>query len=583
MPDQFLEWNDVKSFIRRRRKSFVFLFLIIFFSSIIVAFALPPIYRAETTLVIEEQQVPENFVGSAITNYAEERLSIIRQQIFSSERLREIIEKFELYPEIRQKHGMGEAVRKMRKSMGLETESVDFTNPKTGRTMSTIIAFALYYEGREPETAQKVANDLSELFLEEDIRLKEKKTAATTEFLSAELEALKEQLQLYEQKISDFKQLHFGVLPEHSSVNLASIGRLERELDRVNMQIRDLQDRKIIIEGQMANIDPLLPIKIDGENVVRNPAERLKYLRLNLISLQSKLHDKHPDISKLKREIQELENQVGVTGGYQEELKRLNSLKAELAGMEGRFGPNYPDVVKTKKEIQMLENSIAGKRKESRVRNLSHQVPDNPNYINLMTQKSSIDATIDNLMGDRRSIQEELVKFRQRIEKAPVVEKEYNELTRDYNTTKRKYDDVMNNLMAANVAKGVEEGEHGQRFEIKNYAYLPEKPYKPNRLNIILLGFVVASGLGIGLAALQEGLDTSIKTEKELSKLIGVPVLTVISKVETPKEKNKRLFRRLLLVCAFLGFMLIAAIIVNEYLMPLDEFWSAIVNNAKNM
>jgi polysaccharide biosynthesis transport protein len=90
----------------------------------------------------------------------------------------------------------------------------------------------------------------------------------------------------------------------------------------------------------MANVDPLLPIRMDGENMARNPAERLKYLRLNLISLQSKLHDKHPDINKLKREIQELENQVGATGGYQAELKRLNSLKAELAGMEGRFGPN---------------------------------------------------------------------------------------------------------------------------------------------------------------------------------------------------------------------------------------------------
>jgi polysaccharide biosynthesis transport protein len=583
MPDQFLEWNDVKSFIRRRRKSFVFLFLIVFFSSIIIAFALPPIYRAESTLVIEEQQVPENFVGSTITAYAQERLSIIRQQIFSSERLREIIEKFELYPEIREKHGMGEAIRKMRQFIGLETESADFTNPKTGKTISTTIAFVLYYEGRDPETVQKVANVLSELFLEEDIKLKEKMTTATTGFLSAELEALKEQLQLYEQKISEFKQLHFGVLPEHSSVNLESIGRLERELDRVNMQIRDLQDRKIIIEGQMANVDPLLPIRMDGENMARNPAERLKYLRLNLISLQSKLHDKHPDINKLKREIQELENQVGVTGGYQEELKRLNSLKAELAGMEGRFGPQHPDVVKLTKEIQILEKTIAGKRNESRVRNISRQVPDNPTYINLMTQKSSIDATIDNLMSDRRSIQEELAKFRQRIEKAPLVEKEYNELTRDYNTTKRKYDEVMNNLMAANVAKGVEEGQHGQRFKIKNYAYLPEKPYKPNRLAIILLGFVLASGLGLGLAALQESLDTSIKTEKELNKLVGIPVLTVISKVETQKEKTRRVFQRLILVCAFLGFILIAAIIVNEYLMPINEFWSVIVNNAKNM
>jgi uncharacterized protein involved in exopolysaccharide biosynthesis len=344
-----------------------------------------------------------------------------------------------------------------------------------------------------------------------------------------------------------------------------------------------MQDRKIIIEGQIANVDPLLPIQIDGENMARNPAERLKYLRLNLISLQSKLHDKHPDISKLKREIQELENQVGASGGYQAELKKLNSLKVELGAMEGRFGPSHPDVVKTKKEIQMLENSVAGKRNQAGNRNISQQVPDNPTYINLMTQKSSINATIDNLMSDRRSIQDELAKFRQRIEKAPQVEKEYNELTRDYNTTKRKYDDVMNNLMAANVAKGVEEGQHGQRFEIKNYAYLPEKPYKPNRLAIILLGFILASGLGVGLAALQESLDTSIKTEKELNKLAGIPVLTIISKVETQKEKTRKMFRRLLLVCAFLGFMLITAKIVNEYLMPLNEFWTVIVTNAKNM
>jgi polysaccharide biosynthesis transport protein len=139
-------------------------------------------------------------------------------------------------------------------------------------------------------------------------------------------------------------------------VNLASLGRLERELERVNMQIRDLQDRKIIIEGQMVNIDPLLPIHIDGENVARNPAERLKYLRLNLISRQSVLHDKHPDIIKLKREIRELEKSGRILGRKTRwNLKRLNSLKAELATTEGRYGPNHPDVVKLNKEIQMLE------------------------------------------------------------------------------------------------------------------------------------------------------------------------------------------------------------------------------------
>jgi polysaccharide biosynthesis transport protein len=583
MADQNLEWNDIKSFIRRRRKTFVLVFLLLFFSSIIIAFTLPSIYRGETTLFIEEQQIPENFVGVPITTYAEERLNNIRQQIFSNDRLRGIIEKFDLYPDTREKYGMGEAIHKLRLSIGMETESAEFINPRTGKTMAATIAFILYYEGRDPETVQKVTNNLSELFLEEDIRIKEKRTTATTDFLSMELKTLKEQLQLYDDKISEYKQKHFGELPEHTSVNLASIGRLERELERVNMQIRDLQDRKIILEGQMITVDPLLPINIDGENVARNPAERLKYLRLNLLSLQSVLHDKHPDIVKAKREIRELENQIGGAGGTQVELKKLSSLKTELAGAEGRYGSNHPDVIRLNKEIQTLEKSISGKTSSNEVRTLSKQVPDNPIYINLTTQISSIDSSIDNLMSDRQNIQQELNKYRKRIENAPFVEKEYNDLTRDYNTTKQKYDETMNKLMGANVAKGIEEGHHGQRFEIKNYAYLPEKPYKPNRLNIILLGFVVASGLGLGLAALYESLDNSIKTEKELNKLVNIPVLTVISKVETQKEKNKKIIQRLIWACAFLGIIFIGATIVNEYFMPINELWSVIVTNAKNM
>lgn len=583
MTDQNIEWNDVKSFVRRRKKSFLVVFTIIFISSVILAFTLPPIYRGETNIFIEEQQIPESFVGSTITTYAEERLNIIKQQVFSGDRLKNVIETFNLYPEIREKHGMAEAIAEMREAIGMETRSASYTNPRTGKTISAAIAFVLYYEGRDPETVQKITNVLSDLFLEEDYRIKEKMTTATTGFLSTESEALKEQLQVYEQRISEFKLTHFGELPEHESVNLASIGRLEREYERVNLQIRDLQDRKIILEGQLATVDPLLPVQVDGENVARNPAERLKYLRLKLISLQSVLHDTHPDMNKLKREIKELENQVGVTVDYQEELKRLETLRTDLAAMEGRYGSKHPDVIKLKKEIKILENSIDGKIDSGRTRSIAKQVPDNPVYINLDTQISSIEASIYNLMDDRKKIQEDLDLYRQRIEKSPLVEKEYNELTRDYNTKKAKYDEVMKNLMAANVAKGVEEGQHGQRFEIKNYAYLPGKPYKPNRLAIILLGFVLASGLGIGLASLQEFFDNSIKTEKELNKLFGLPVLSVISKVETRKEKIKRIYRSLIWTSAVFVFVLIGAIILHEYLVPLDELWVIIKNNVKNM
>ena len=583
MANQILEWKDVKSFIRRRKKLFFIAFIITLFSSIVVALTLPSIFRADTTILIEEQQIPENLVQSTITSYAEERLNTIKRQVLSNDRLKEIIKDANLYPEIQVEEGMGSAVDAMLESIELEPESVGFTDPKTGKPMSMTIAVVLSYEGEDPKTVQEITNVLGQLFLEEDVKIREKITNATTNFLMAESESLKKQIQLLEKKITAFKAEHFGELPEHSSVNLETIGRLERELDQVEMQIRNFQEKKINLEGQRITVDPLLPIQIDGRNVARNPAEHLKYLRLQLISLQSALSDKHPDVIKIKREIEKLESQGGGSGDAREEIKRLDSLKVKLAGLKSRYGPKHPDVVKLTKEIKILERSIKNINRRSRTRMMAQEMPDNPMYINLTTQISSINTSIGNLMSDKQSIQEDLVKVRKRILNAPIVEKEYNELTRDYSVTKQKYNEILNKLMTANVAKGMEEGQHGQRFDIKSPAYLPTKPYKPNRIAIILLGFVLASGFGFGLAAIQEFFDHSIKNDKELAAVIGIPVLTVISNVKTRQEKIRGMYRGLVWVFAVFGFILIGAKIIDAYLMPVSELWNIILINAKNM
>lgn len=584
MADQTVEWHDVRGFVRRRKKLFFAASLIVFLISVVVAFVLPPIYRGETTILIEDQQIPANFVQSTITAYAEERLRTIERQVFSSDRLKEIITQFDLYPDIRAEYGMGEAVLKMRDSISLETESATFVNPTTGKSMAATIAFMLYYEGREPETVQKVTNVLSELFLQEEVKLKEKITNVTSEFLKAELESLKEQIRDYEEKISQFKQANFRELPEYNQVNLDTIARLEREQDRVRMEIRSLEERRISLQGQMATVDPLLPIKIDGENVARNPGDQLKTLRLRLLSLQSRLSDKHPDVIKLKSEISMLEGQTGTSGDYQEEIKKLESLNVELTALKGRYGPKHPDVVRLAREKEALEKLIGGRRETGRrVRKMSQEAPDNPMYVSLKTQIATINTSIAGLLSDQVEIERDLAEYRQRIENAPMVEKEYNELTRDYAATKAKYNEIMKNLMTANVARQLEEGQHGQRFEIKNYAFLPVKPYKPNRIAIILLGFVLAVGSGFSLAALQEYFDHSIKSEKDLASLVGIPVLTVISKVETREEKNRRLTRWLAWTAAVFGFVAVGLKLLNDHVMPIGDLWDIILTNAKNM
>jgi protein tyrosine kinase modulator len=131
-------------------------------------------------------------------------------------------------------------------------------------------------------------------------------------------------------------------------------------------------------------------------------------------------------------------------------------------------------------------------------------------------------------------------------------------------------------LLTARIAQGMEQTQRGERFTIAEPAQLPEKPFKPNRIAIILLGFVLALGAGVGFAAVREAVDRSVKTADELNSITGVPVFSVISLMETDEEKRARLIRRIILIATAVGVIVVALILVNQFVMPLDIIWAKV-------
>ena len=304
-----------------------------------------------------------------------------------------------------------------------------------------------------------------------------------------------------------------------------------------------------------------------------NPKERLKRLRLRLISLQSSLSEKHPDIIKLKKEIKELEIKVGKSDDSVAKVRRLNDLEGQLATLQGKLGPKHPDVVKLSKEVRVLSKEVDELLTEKAKTEVSDQKPDNPAYINLMTRITALELEIEALIKARDKVEEKMDEYERKIERAPLVEKEYLELTRDYENAKRKHSEIVNKLLTARISKGMEQTQRGERFAITEPAQLPEKPYKPNRIAIALIGFVLAIGAGVGLAAAREAMDHSVKTADELNSLTGVPVFSVVSLMETDEERRPRLIRRILLVATAVGGIVVALILVNQFVMPLDIIW----------
>jgi uncharacterized protein involved in exopolysaccharide biosynthesis len=533
--DTGLQLTDIKTIIRRRKKGFWAIFTIIFLAGVITAIALPPIYKSAAIIQVEEQEIPQDFVQSTVSDYVEERLAKIKHHILDRNNLLRIAKNYNLYSDAKDRISNDEIVRKMKKNITLEPIVSDLQIQSRNRDNTINLAFALSYQGKDPESVMKVTERLSNLFLEEDAKRRERVVSVTNEFLKAEQMRIKSDIDAYEKKVSDFKKAHLHELPDEQGYNFQAILRLERDLHNAESELRLRKEKEMLLNSQLARIEPLTPIIVEGDNVATNPNQRLKQLYLALTRLRSLYSEKYPDIKKVKNEIRELEAQVKTSDVTILKVKRLQQLEDQLAEMQGIYGPNHPEIKAVKREIAILKPEVSSLMTETVKIKISEEKPDNPAYINLITQINAIKMEMEAIEADKKQMLQERDGFQRRIEKAPFVEKELNALMRDLDSSQTKYRDISNKLMEARIAGELEGKQQADRVSIASSAYLPSNPFKPNRLLILVIGFINAFVIGSFFVALREGMDSNVRTTEQIKQITGVPVLSSISLIIRPR------------------------------------------------
>ena len=173
--------------LRRRKLSLVLPAVLVFLAGVAAAFLWPPVYKSTATILIEEQDVPTDFVMTTVTSFAEQRIQQINQRIISFSRLLEIIQQHGLYPELRERRTTEEIVEQMREDTALLPVSAEVIDRRTGRPTAATIAFTLSYQGKNPQKVQQVANVLVSLFLGENLKERVKQVEETSEFLESEI------------------------------------------------------------------------------------------------------------------------------------------------------------------------------------------------------------------------------------------------------------------------------------------------------------------------------------------------------------------------------------------------------------
>jgi succinoglycan biosynthesis transport protein ExoP len=556
---------------RRRRKLIAFTSVGLLTVSLTLGFLWPPTYKSTATILIEEQEIPSDLVRSTITSYADQRIETIKQQVMSRTTLWKVVDQFGLYHDQRKNSPAEEIVKQFIKDIEVEVISADVVDKRTQHATKATIAFTVAYQNRSPELAQKVANELTSLFLGENLKSRERQAQEATTFLQQEAENLERHINDIDEKVAKFKRRANGALPELTPLNQQLMNQAERELMDIDQQIRGLDERKTYLEGELATIKPNTPIlSVTGERIL-DSTERLRALRAEYAAAAANLSADHPDILKMKQEIDALEKETGQLPDAEEASKRLIDARAALSTDLERLGSAHPDIFQAQRKVAALEQEVF--RLNARPNRIRNQRPENPAYINLQAQLNSALSSLDALRKTRIEVKRRLSEYATRLERSPGIEPEYLVLIRDRDTTAQKYQEIRSRLLEAKVAEGLEVQRKGERFSLIDPPSLPEKPFKPNRMAIVLLGFILAIGGGIGSGAVAESLDHSIRSPEQLLTLTQHFPLAVIPFMPNEEDVSRVRIRRRLAQTAGLGVLGTALVILHVYVIPLDVLW----------
>jgi len=550
--------------LRRRKGRGLAVASVLFAMIVVVTMVWPTKYESSATILLEQQEIPQEMVRSTITSFADQRIQIISQQVMTTANLLRIIEKYDLYPRMVRSRPREVVLEEMRDDISMNMISAEVVDPRSGRPTSATIAFTLGYRGRSPDQALKVANELTNLYLQKNVESRTSVANEITDFLSGEADRLSGEIRTLEEYLSAFKAENVNRLPELNQLNLSLLDRSERELADIDRQLRTLDERRIFLESESARLNGPSTIYSESGERMYSPQDRLKYLESELATLEALYSDRHPDVLRTRREIEGLKASLAEIPGQGEEADDTRSLLAERSALNGRLSEEHP-------EIEQLDRRISG-RASFGDENSDDESTD-PSYVQVKAQLAAVLSEQSSLRQLREQTRARVVDIERRLAESPIIEKDYVALNLELDNARAKYRDVKAREMEAMLAQNMESDRKGERLTLIEPPLPPEQPASPDRPLLILSGFFL-SFFGGGIAiVLAEAADESIRTRRSFEDLIALPTMGLIPFIETDVDVQKRRKKLCVAGAAAVAALILVATIVHLVIIPIDVLW----------
>lgn len=441
-------------------------------------------YRAATTILVESQRVPEAFVRSIVVDDTKKQISTISQQIMSRTNLEKIIRKFGLARGNENKEiYMEDLVSNIRSRINVDVK-------RSGREAG---AFAISFYGKDPVVVRDITNELATSFIDRNLELRESQVLGTSDFLDSELDEMRRKLEEKENALREYRFRYLGELPDQLNTNLKMIDRLEAQLADKEAELKETREAF----GRLS-------IGLNTETGVSSP----------------------------------------------------DKMRARLSDLLLRYTENHPDVVRLKKQLEELEKS------ENNASKLSSGANGNSSSAQLGYGRSDLKRKMINLQNEIAQIKEKIRAHEKRVEATPKHEQDLLIIERDYDNMQKAYDSLLNRKLEAEIAVNMERKQKGQQFKIIDPARTPFRPFKPDMKKLFLVSIAAGLAIGGGLILAFEFLRPVFKVASEVESYLGVEVLSTIPSIQSARSIVLKKVNNVMTVTAML---LIAALIIILY------------------
>jgi len=572
---------------RQRRVWLIASFALGLLVTVALALFLPSRFRSAGTILIEQQEMPQELVRSTVTSYADERVQVISKRVMTTETLLGIIRRYDLYAKERATDTREALLAKMRKDIGLKMISADVIDPRSGHPTSATIAFEVAFTSRNPDLAAKVANELTTLYLNENLNNRTQLARDAATFLESEGDRLNHRIGELEAELARFKDKHFHQLPELTQLNMQLLDHTDEELRTQAARQASLEQQKVYLEAQLAQIKPNSVVFSETGERILTSNDRLKMARSQLDSARASYGPDHPDVVRLQRQVDGLEKELsakdksGSAGAgdadHNDLQRRLENTRAALAAAEAKYSPEHPDRIRLQREVDSLQEQVAKLPPAPATPGPTSKVgpvdADNPAYIQIQAQLAATLNDMDALTQQTAKLRARSEELARNISLSPQVEQQYRELTRDYDNTRLKYQELRSKQSEAKVAQNLEADRKGERFTLIEPPLPPEEPVSPNRTLILIAGVILSGGLAAGVLWLLETFDSSVRGRFDLMKLTGVPPLALVPYIGTETERIVSRRRLRIAWGSAVASLFVFVALTHFFYQPLDVLW----------